>query len=85
VLKIPTWTDMLICYATIEGYCSYRESGGTWFIQVLCEKIQSHGKDLDFCKILCMVAEQMKLEEGSGGEKQMCPWTNIGFTKGFHL
>jgi caspase-like apoptosis-related cysteine protease len=83
---IPSWTDMLVCYSTLDGHYAYRDvNEGSWFIQTLCEVLNQHGENYDINTLLNLVSEVMKSLESENGEKQICPYYNIGFTKKFYL
>ncbi|CAG7733782.1 unnamed protein product [Allacma fusca] len=85
-LTIPSWTDMLVCYSTLDGHYAYRDvNEGSWFIQTLCEVVRQHGKTYDIMTLLNLVSEVMKSVQSEHGEKQICPYYNIGFTKKFYF
>ncbi|XP_066256108.1 caspase-1-like [Euwallacea similis] len=80
VYKIPTMADILIMYATVEGYAAWRDQNkGSWFIQTLVKKLEEHHDQRDLVSILTMVNREvaMGFESHSGdydydGKKEMC-------------
>ncbi|CAG7719169.1 unnamed protein product [Allacma fusca] len=83
--RIPSWSDMLVCYSTVQCHYSYRHNEGTWFIQALCEVLRQHADPYDIMDLLNVVSEVMKSLRSTYGGKQICPYYNIGFTKKFYL
>ncbi|CAG7824906.1 unnamed protein product, partial [Allacma fusca] len=86
--KLPSWSDMLVCYSTMDGFRSLRNTTkGSWYIQTLCEILRQEG-DIDINTLLNAVAVVMKTLETTGenpGKKQICQYYNIGFTKKFYF
>ncbi|KFM82851.1 Caspase-1, partial [Stegodyphus mimosarum] len=63
--RIPTHADFLTVYATVSGYCSWRDkTKGSWFIQALCDALEAHAKDMDLLGLLTVVNRKVayKLE-----------------------
>jgi len=55
-ITIPAKADLLVAYATVEGYPALRdEAYGSWFIQVLIHKLQKYYKSEDLLSILTTV------------------------------
>lgn len=56
VNKIPIEADCLYAYSTAPGYYSWRNTyNGSWFIQSLCEMLQTHRGELELMQILTRV------------------------------
>ncbi|KAG8187591.1 hypothetical protein JTE90_025921 [Oedothorax gibbosus] len=54
--RIPTCADFLICYSTVSGYYSWRNTtNGSWFIQALCAALQKYAKEEDLLSIMTIV------------------------------
>nr|XP_022917837.1 caspase-like [Onthophagus taurus] len=66
---IPTIADILVMYSTFEGYYSFRSSSkGSWFIQRLCDELESRygdNNDKDILQVLTLVNRQMALKDSS--------------------
>nr|XP_028562518.1 uncharacterized protein LOC114584652 [Podarcis muralis] len=72
--SIPEEADFLLGMATVDGYYSYRDvQRGTWFIQVLCEKLRELvPRREDILSILTAVNDDVsKLSDKNGLKKQM--------------
>ncbi|XP_030842855.1 caspase-7 [Strongylocentrotus purpuratus] len=72
--KVPSQSDMLLAYATVPGFVSWRNSErGSWFIQALTETILQYGKDEDLLSMITMVNGKVAraFESSSGRHKQM--------------
>lgn len=72
--KMPSQSDMLLAYATVPGYVSWRNSErGSWFIQALCEVIVEHSRQEDLLSMITMVNGRVAraFESSSGRHKQM--------------
>ncbi|XP_053216940.1 caspase-10 [Podarcis raffonei] len=73
--SIPEEADFLLGMATVDGYFSYRDvQRGTWFIQVLCEKL----RDLvprreDILSILTAVNDDVSKRSDKNGLKKQMP------------
>ncbi|XP_074656756.1 uncharacterized protein LOC141909970 [Tubulanus polymorphus] len=72
-LRIPNEADVLIAYATVPGYVSWRNAGeGSWFIQTLCKVLKEHHRSLDLLRMLTRVQRKVADEFGTARrEKQM--------------
>jgi hypothetical protein len=61
--RIPTFADFLICYSTIPGYYSWRNTtNGSWFVQALTQVLGEHSNQLDLMTILTMVNRKVAYE-----------------------
>lgn len=48
-VRLGTFSDMFICYATLPGYRSHRNpNNGSWYIQGLCRVFAEHAHDKTF-------------------------------------
>jgi caspase 7 len=54
--RIPMEADFLLCYSTVAGFYSWRNSqSGSWFIQSLCAIFDEHGSELEVIQLLTLV------------------------------
>ncbi|XP_077998437.1 caspase-3-like [Glandiceps talaboti] len=71
---VPNEGDMLLAYATVPGYVSWRNSErGSWFIQAITEVFLAKAASEDVLSMLTMVNAKVALafESSSGRCKQM--------------
>lgn len=62
-VRIPNHADFLICQSTIPGFCSWRSARtGSWFIRILCDELNAHGRQCDLLTILTRVNLRVALE-----------------------
>lgn len=58
--RIPSHADFLIAYSTIPGFYSWRNTQkGSWFVQALCEELNTHSYSLDLLAILTFVVQKV--------------------------
>ncbi|XP_017786301.1 PREDICTED: caspase-6-like [Nicrophorus vespilloides] len=81
--------DTMLFYSSLEGEVSFRvETEGSWFIQELCNNIDSHGRDEDMhslaTRVIKCVACNYYFEEETETKKQM-PIFLSTLTKKFYL
>ncbi|XP_071945631.1 caspase-3-like isoform X2 [Antedon mediterranea] len=72
--KLPSQSDMLLAYATVPGFVSWRNSKcGSWFIQALCEVLLQHASTEDLLSMMTMVNQKVAYayESSNGRHKQM--------------
>ncbi|KAJ9578453.1 hypothetical protein L9F63_005323 [Diploptera punctata] len=56
----PSSPDFLIVYSSVEGYGSFRNTNtGTWFIQSLCEKLETLTPDTDILTIMTRTIQRV--------------------------
>ena len=54
--KIPTHADFLLCFSTVPGYYSWRNTtNGSWFVQALAHCLRTYGKQLDLLTVMTRV------------------------------
>ncbi|XP_038661605.1 caspase-3-like isoform X2 [Scyliorhinus canicula] len=71
--KIPIEADFLYAYSTAPGYYSWRNTGnGSWFIQSLCDILNSYGKELEIMQLLTRVNYKVALEFESNTNTVAC-------------
>lgn len=60
VYTIPTTCDVLVMYATVEGYSAWRDTvNGSWFVQTLVKKLEEHRDRRDLMSILTIVNKEV--------------------------
>ncbi|XP_065185519.1 caspase-3-like isoform X1 [Sycon ciliatum] len=71
--SLPVEADMLIAYATVPGYVSWRNSErGSWFIQALVKVLNERAKKEHLMDMLIMVNHLVATEfQSKGRQKQM--------------
>lgn len=72
--KLPLRSDMLVAYATVPGFVSWRNSErGSWFIQAFTEVILQYAQSEDLLSMLTKVNAKVAkaFESSSGRNKQM--------------
>ncbi|XP_035784647.1 caspase-like [Anopheles albimanus] len=74
-IAIPTTPDMLVMYATTDGYVSLRNTAeGSWFIQSLCAELRANGDKKELLQMLTsvsrMVAYHFKYEDETEGSSE---------------
>nr|CAB3227789.1 caspase-2 [Phallusia mammillata] len=63
--KLPTFSDMLVGYATVQGYTAMRNTKhGSWFIQALVRVLAFHACDKHLLEIMTIVNNMIKSREG---------------------
>jgi hypothetical protein len=63
--KTPIEADFLFAYSTVANYYSIRHlTGGSWFIQILCDMIEQYKSTLDLSRILNRVNNGVAGKEG---------------------
>lgn len=54
--KIPAHADFLLCFSTVPGYYSWRNTAqGSWFVQALCRCLRQHGRQTDLLSLMTRV------------------------------
>ncbi|XP_028315148.1 caspase-3-like [Gouania willdenowi] len=90
--KIPVEADFLYAYSTTPGYYSWRNtSNGSWFIQSLCDMLQTHSEHMELMQIMTRVNRKVALHfesssnlPGFSGKKQI-PCIVTMLTKDFYF
>ena len=58
--KVPTWTDMVICYSTIHGHVANRHlETGSWFADALLSTINEHAWNTELNEIFMKVSDNL--------------------------
>ncbi|GAB0087542.1 hypothetical protein DMENIID0001_018590 [Sergentomyia squamirostris] len=88
VMKITTKSDILVCYATVKGFESHRNTErGSWYIQALCQIWAENAHDTDVETMMKMVDTLMREEKGKSETHtvQTASMENLGFNKALYL
>lgn len=85
-LKDPVWEDMVIAFATIPGFVSWRNTvKGSWFIETLCIVFMEHSYDTSLRDMLDLVGQKLKKRQSTQGQKQSAEYTVRSFHKKLYL
>lgn len=83
---IPTWSDTVICFSTIDGYVSLRNTTtGSWFGDALIKVLCSHSGNTELYGLLNLVNEKLMQREGSSMLKQSLETLYRGWSKSFYF
>lgn len=65
--------DFLIVYSTMPGFLSYRDTeAGTWFIESLCNVLNTNKHELDLFQMLTLVNQRVAIDyQSDAANKQM--------------
>ncbi|XP_038075142.1 caspase-3-like [Patiria miniata] len=72
--KLPSHSDMLLAFATVPGFVSWRHGKrGAWFVQALSEVFLEHAHAKDLMSMMIMVNDKVAcaFESSSGRYKQI--------------
>lgn len=76
-LKDPVWEDMVIAFATIPGFVSWRNTTqGSWFIETLCMVFMEYSCNTSLRDMLDIVGLKFKQRQSTHGRKQSCEYTD---------
>lgn len=79
-ILIPSEGDMLLAYATIPGFVSYREEFiGSWYIQAICKVFMANAHDTHVEDMLKMVDGALANKAGEHNRAQTSSYENRGF------
>ncbi|XP_034246694.1 uncharacterized protein LOC117648328 [Thrips palmi] len=68
--RIPNHADFLLVYSTAKDCVAWRDSEkGSWFIQSLCDELQSNASELDLLKLLTNVSRKVALHHQSSDDQ----------------
>lgn len=61
--NVPLHPDFLIAYSTIPGFLAWRnKQNGSWFIQALCDELETNGTRLDILTLLTFVNQRVAVD-----------------------
>ncbi|XP_071763605.1 caspase-3-like [Centroberyx gerrardi] len=69
LVYIPVDADFLVAVSTVEGYKSYRQRDGSWFMQSLCQQLRDGSGD-DLMNILYRVNNDVSQKGGVDSESR---------------
>lgn len=71
-MRLPTDSDLLLAYSTVDGYESYRSpDAGSWFIITFMELLKQHAHNKHLMDILVLVNREIAKYITKDGRKQM--------------
>lgn len=80
--NVSTLSDMLVCYATTEGYRTMRDpDDGSWYIQNLCDVMAEHAHNTAMEDILKLTDLRIRKLRTIEGNLQTGNFLNLGFYK----
>ncbi|KAI1280859.1 Caspase-2 [Halotydeus destructor] len=83
---IPTWSDMLICYSTVDGHISTRNThAGSWFGDALLTVLSEDSHNTELHLLLLRTNEILQGRESSSLFKQALEVVYRGWTKRFYF
>jgi len=63
VFKVPCHADFLICYSTIPGFYSWRNTtAGSWFVQAFCHELEERATQSDLLSIMTRVSRRVAFD-----------------------
>lgn len=78
---VPTFSDILICYGTVPGFMTHRDTGfGSWYVRELCKIFAEHASDCHIEELLKMVGTKT-LEIRDAGRLQVASTESRGFNR----
>lgn len=78
---LPSFSDILICYGTVPGFVTHRDTGfGSWYVRELCKIFTEHACDCHLEDMLKMVSTKT-MEIRDAGRLQVASTENRGFNK----
>lgn len=81
---MPSYNDILICYATVPGYQAHRDPEfGSWYVKILCQTLALHAHDTHLEDMLKLVSAKTMDMKDRYGENfvQVASTENRGFNK----
>jgi len=82
----PIMSDALVCFSTIPGNVSYRDSYlGSWYIYCLTETFMNHAHNTNIEELLRMTNNRMTQINDGQDNRQVSAWLAIAFNKKFYF
>ena len=83
---VPTISDIMVCYSTIDGYVSWRnEHNGTWFGSALAQALQNYAHVYELNHILTIASDIVHNRTTRNGAKQAIEWKYRAWTKALYF
>lgn len=80
--RMPSWTDILIAYATIQGHVAYRNpEEGSWFISSVYKVFRREAGTMHLQDMMRLVEEEVMKRSSPDGSKQTASSTTLGWVK----
>lgn len=78
-LKVPTSSDVLICFGTVPGFITFRDvTTGSWFVHEFCKVVAEHACDVHLEDMMKLVGAN-SLDRRYEGQLQVSCTENRGF------
>jgi caspase Dronc len=79
--SVPTFSDILICYGTVPGFTTHRDTSfGSWYVNELCKGVAEHAADTHLEDLLKIVSTNT-MNMRDAGRLQVASSENRGFNK----
>lgn len=80
--NIPSFSDMKICYSTIQGYNAFRDPDhGSWYVNALCRVFAEHAHDTHLEDLLKLIGTVLAQVRNENAQLQTPSNEDRGFTK----
>ncbi|CAH0749235.1 unnamed protein product [Diatraea saccharalis] len=64
-LVVPSHVDFLLMQSSVDDYLSWRDLGGSWMIQELCEVIDDHHRSYDLLQLITITTRNVAYKRAS--------------------
>lgn len=79
--SVPTYSDILVCYGTVPGFKTHRDTvSGSWYVNELCKAVAEYAADTHLEDLLKIVSTKT-LGITDKGRLQVACYENQGFNK----
>lgn len=87
-LVVPSHVDFLFMQSSVDDYLSWRDAGGSWMIQELCEVVDAHHQNHDLLQLITLAQRNVAYKRSSNTpfdlrthDKKQMPETRFTLTK----
>ncbi|EDO31228.1 predicted protein [Nematostella vectensis] len=70
-MDAPVLQDVIFAYSTVEGYASFRNTQGSWFINAIVDVFSKHAWEEDIVSLLTYVSYEVSRKLSFQGYKQI--------------
>ncbi|XP_075164243.1 death regulator Nedd2-like caspase [Haematobia irritans] len=84
--NIPILSDLIVCYATSEGFKAHRDPEyGSWYIQSFVKYMAQNAHDTSFEDIIKKIQHELSKLRTDEGQLQTANYVNRGFNKALYF
>ncbi|XP_013113976.1 caspase Dronc [Stomoxys calcitrans] len=84
--NIPQLSDLIVCYATSEGFKAHRDpQKGSWYIQCFVKNMAKNAHDTSFDDILKIIQSETSKLRTEEGQLQTANFVNKSFNKALYF